>query len=322
MKTMKCFMMMQFKGKHQDEIFNHVQSAIENLNNVQSPKIILNRADMGIQMNIVSLEEHLKEHITKCDFAIAEISQLNSNVMFEIGYAIGIEKPIIIMAKKGVKLPTDFRGRLYFQYSTDELEMIPQSLQRYIKSAIQSCKEENQKTFYKTQVYISRQFSDLIETINTAKQGVEILTTNLISYIDSAIPDALLLRLEKVPGFTLRILTLDPESEFTAFRARQLGKNIRYFREELRNALTETYQKFSAFNDRCEIATFDEFPLQVSCHVDTTIYLSTMSSNRVTRENIVFKIPDEKPNVKESIVNHFKLLWSRSQPYHPSPSVI
>jgi hypothetical protein len=41
---------------------------------------------------------------------IAEITPLNANVFYEVGYADALNKPLIILAQSGTTLPFDIRG--------------------------------------------------------------------------------------------------------------------------------------------------------------------------------------------------------------------
>jgi hypothetical protein len=316
MSLLTCFMMMQFDGEHQAEIFQKVEESVNRVNALGEYKVKLIRADLSKPLSISSIEDHLKEYIVKCDFAIAEITQLNPNVMFEMGYAIGVNKPVIVMVQRGIQLPADFRGRLYFQYSMEELELIPQLLKGYIQSAIEAGIAGKQKLTYNIRCFSNRAFSDILDETKNANEHFEILTTNLESFISSGMANIVKTRVKHTENFKVRILTLDPESDFAAHRARQLKKSTRHFREVLRAALEKTSQLFFDCPNNVNIATFDEFPPQISYRIDDTIYISIVSSHRVSRENIILRFHEANANAKESVVNHFDTVWGRSQPFH------
>ncbi len=313
--SMKCFMIMQYEGENQKKIFEIVEKAVNRVNATKEYSVQLIRADLGEPLSIDSIEEHLKKYIDNCDCAIAEISQLNPNVMFEMGYAIGVNKPVIVMVQRGIAVPADFRGRLYFEYSLEELDLVPQILQGYIKSAVESKIAERQKSTYKVKAFANRTVSDMKDRTKMAEKIIEVLTTNLNSFIESGLADIVNERLKVQSELRIRILTLDPESDFAAHRARQLKKSTRYFREELRLSLERTSQIFFDFPDRCNIATFDEFPPQISFRVDDIIYSNVVSSNQQSRNNVLLRFHITDSGVRESIVSHFETVWGRSNPF-------
>ena len=58
----------------------------------------------------VSLERivpRIEAGIRKSAFLIADVSELNPNVFYEIGYAKGLGKDVIVTARKGTQLPFD-----------------------------------------------------------------------------------------------------------------------------------------------------------------------------------------------------------------------
>jgi nucleoside 2-deoxyribosyltransferase len=47
--------------------------------------------------------------IAHAAFVIADLTELKTNVFFELGYAQGLRKPVIVTAKKGTELPFDVK---------------------------------------------------------------------------------------------------------------------------------------------------------------------------------------------------------------------
>jgi len=52
----------------------------------------------------------IKRHVSEAAVVIAEITPLNANVFYEVGYADALKKPLILLAQKGTKLPFDVQG--------------------------------------------------------------------------------------------------------------------------------------------------------------------------------------------------------------------
>lgn len=310
--NLRCFLMMQFKGKNQKEVFRRVQEAINRFNTTEGTSIQLIRADLTPPLSLASLEEHLRKQIEESDFVVAEISQLNPNVLFEMGYAIGLDRPVIIMAQEHAKVPADFRGRLYFEYKAAELDLVPQMLHSYLRSAVDSMLVRHYQTKYLCTVFENRNVSDLVPTLMEARERMQILTTNLSYVVSSDIPEIIKGRLEKCPNLTVRILTLEPESDFCAERAKQLGISIRVFRDELRQSIEKMDSVLSPFGDRIGIATYDEFPTQIFFRIDENLYTNVVSANQRARNNILFRLNARNAGVANTFLNHFDTVWGRS----------
>ncbi len=52
----------------------------------------------------------IKRHVAEAAVVIAEITPLNANVFYEVGYADALNKPLILLAQAGTKLPFDIQG--------------------------------------------------------------------------------------------------------------------------------------------------------------------------------------------------------------------
>jgi len=70
--------------------------------------------------------------IRTSDAVIADITRLNPNVMFELGVAHGLRKPIILLLSEDadVDLPTDLVGYQYLTYSKSNLSLFREKLKR------------------------------------------------------------------------------------------------------------------------------------------------------------------------------------------------
>ena len=64
--------------------------------------------------------------VKRADMFIADITQLNSNVFFELGIAFGLNKQLLIVSQEGTELPFDitaaFRVVFYRPEDTEKLE--------------------------------------------------------------------------------------------------------------------------------------------------------------------------------------------------------
>lgn len=75
--------------------------------------------------------EKILEKIEKSEIIIAEVSEPNPNVYYEVGYAHGLGKESVLIARKGVSLPFDIQSLRCIFYESAA------SLQRQIDSYLQ-----------------------------------------------------------------------------------------------------------------------------------------------------------------------------------------
>jgi hypothetical protein len=106
------FVLMPFGS--QWHLFEQVRSAVHD-----STKLRCLRAD-DIPGAGFDLLEKIHIAIERAEVIIAEISERNANVFYELGFAAGIKKPILLIAQRGVEIPTDLRGRELILRSEDK----------------------------------------------------------------------------------------------------------------------------------------------------------------------------------------------------------
>ncbi|GAG37608.1 unnamed protein product, partial [marine sediment metagenome] len=53
--------------------------------------------------------EEIVDQIKRCRIIVAEVSDHNPNVFYEVGWAHALEKPTILLARQGTNLPFDIR---------------------------------------------------------------------------------------------------------------------------------------------------------------------------------------------------------------------
>jgi hypothetical protein len=308
-----CFVMMQFSGETQNSVFTKIEEGINQFNTTTEHEVELTRADLTPPLDIGSLEEHLKRQIECCNFAIAEISQLNPNVLYEMGYAAGVGKPVIIMVQEGVRLPADFGGRLYFRYSIGELNLLPQKLQGFFLGAVEALLAKKYLRKYVVPCYETREVSDISDKLTSAKERIDIHTTNLYSLVEAGHIATIKEQLRSQSTLKVRILTLDPESDLTAHRARQLGISMRHFRDQLRESLEKTSHCLIEFPEQCRIATYNEFPTQITFRIDDLVFFHVVSANRQSRNNPILSFNVFSAGVAESVLSHFDTVSSVTQ---------
>ena len=69
---------------------------------------------------------------------IADISGVNANVYFEVGYALASKKPIILLAKKDTELPFDVSGFrvLFYEDSIGGKAKVEEGLRKHLTALV------------------------------------------------------------------------------------------------------------------------------------------------------------------------------------------
>jgi predicted Rossmann-fold nucleotide-binding protein len=85
--------------------------------------------------NLNPITNRILDGIRQSDFVIADVSEMSPNVFYEIGYAQGINRPVIITAKVGTDLPFDIKDLPVIFYDRLNLkEDLEPKLEKYIQN--------------------------------------------------------------------------------------------------------------------------------------------------------------------------------------------
>ena len=97
------------------------------------------RADEIISAN-ESIGEKIKSLISKSDLIIADVSGNNANVMYELGFAHAINKPVILLASKVDELRIDVSNYKIFLFNDSKESMA--ELSNRLKESIEEIRKE------------------------------------------------------------------------------------------------------------------------------------------------------------------------------------
>lgn len=319
-RILKCFIIMPFgikelpgdRGMHD---FDVVYNSLSRLQNID-PKcqIDLSRADAE-EVERENLATHVHSCIDSADFCIADITGHNPNVMYEIGFARGKGLKVIVICEEKEIIPTDLKGIMYVKYKTNNLSVLAVGIKKHFSRI--SIAPEKRELSLPTVQYLARRNDVLIrEKIRESRLRIEILQTNL-SILQRDFIDDIVTALDTHENLRVRILTLDPQSVFVNYRAKQLeDTEVKIFRGELLNALEATASKLRKYGSRVSIKIYDDFPSQIAFFFDGETLACVVSAIGRSRDNCAFLVPSNMPNAQESFGFHFSHLWSKkSQTY-------
>jgi len=126
----RAFIAMQFSSPFNEIYADVIKKSCED-NGVEAV-----RADEIYGPGLIIVD--VAQEILRSKLIIADITPQNANVFFEVGYALALNKPTILLAEKTTKLPFDvsaFRVLLY-EDSIAGRARIEQGLQKHIKAIL------------------------------------------------------------------------------------------------------------------------------------------------------------------------------------------
>jgi len=124
------------------DLVNCVIQAVGIVNNeMENYEVRFDEIEQGESDNII---DNINSVIEQSDIVIFEISDLNSNVIYELGLSRGSNKKCIIFKEKSSsqKLPFDIAPLKFFSYSKRDFHILSNELATVIKKAIKNIPEE------------------------------------------------------------------------------------------------------------------------------------------------------------------------------------
>lgn len=77
--------------------------------------------------------EAVQQAIERSDVIIADLTQSNPNVMYEVGYAHALRKPILFIVQHEIRyIPSDIAGDLYLVYDPSRPDELRRNIQAWI----------------------------------------------------------------------------------------------------------------------------------------------------------------------------------------------
>jgi hypothetical protein len=124
---MDVFVMMPFADEFND-VFEAIKRSLKKIPIAE--KVNVTRLDTQPQVGIIMIEE-LKKKISSSPICIADITGNNTNVLWEVGYAMALNKHLIPLIQNIDKITSDLRGMSAILYERNNLA----SLEKDVREA-------------------------------------------------------------------------------------------------------------------------------------------------------------------------------------------
>jgi len=126
----KAFVVMQFGGEF-DDVYQDVVKEV-----CKSYEVNVLRADEVSGPGLI-IGDIVRE-LAASQLVIADITPINANVYFEVGYALALAKPTILLAQKGTPLPFDVAGFrvLFYEDTIGGKKKLEEGLKRHLDAIL------------------------------------------------------------------------------------------------------------------------------------------------------------------------------------------
>lgn len=326
MRPNRVFVIQPFAAKHSEAFYQLVLAACADMSGQFEPF----RADAAPSTAGTRLQDRIDSYIKDADLCIADLTGSRSeNALLEVGAAYTLGLPVIPVSDK--KLPTDISNQLYIPLSTDQLdkEEVMSRFRKELQTHLRELRSHRTATSHGPHFivhgYASRRAVDFWDLTRRCEERFDLLTTNLgfvvneelpcgfneqprtlLDMIESALPD-------KPERFTMRILTLDPDSNFTNERASALERDRREFRDHMRQDLEilKDFVQSDQCNRKVQVKTYDDFPLQMTYFFDDVVVSSVVANSRSSRECVTYSHSLNEIGARETYERHFDKIWNK-----------
>ena len=127
--------------------------------------------------NSTSITKQVYQKLYDCDLVIANLTDLNPNVMYELGIRFCFGKPTVLIAKKDTKLPFDINEQRTFFYIDDALGMLE------LRESIEKIKETINPDRIESPIHDALKEVELFKQLNTENDNNNSAINEMLSII-------------------------------------------------------------------------------------------------------------------------------------------
>lgn len=135
LKGKLCFVLMPFKANFFRLYNNHIKPVLE-----RNGFVVMKADDIHTP---TAVHEDIKEYIKGACLVLADVTNKNPNVLYELGFAHALGKDTMIITQNEEDIPSDFKHLRYFKYDDDEKGW--KSLKVRLDKVVRSMKTANKR---------------------------------------------------------------------------------------------------------------------------------------------------------------------------------
>lgn len=232
---LSCFVIMPY-SEESDKFYEEGIAPV--LQKMSRPVLALRADTMGRQA--ITLRAHVETAVRSADFCIADLTGNNPNVMYELGYAVAVDRPIVLIRRRGLGLlPSNLAAeKVVIEYDPNNISEFRRRLASTIEDTVISISRSVRSVISekKSEVYLSSFDNDLIDRIlNSIDKRFFSLVSSPRLLAEKLLPG---LRSRIGSGMLIRIVAADPESEFSRLRSMSSGISAARYRSEMWRGLS------------------------------------------------------------------------------------
>ncbi len=237
-ERLSCFVIMPY-SQSSDEVYQ--RAILPALLHIPEADILPLRADQITQA--LTLKAHVESAVQSADFCIADITGGNPNVMYELGYAMANQKPVILIQETGSRqVPANLSGSLVHVYDRSKMNVFSVELKNVVRNLIGSLftggKRQRSEGFSANLLSDRSVFERFASSVRYSLSALVSTPRILLQHVLPRI------ELASRPELLVRVVCTDPEGEFSRIRSHDSGIPVSVYRAELWNELRELFNVF------------------------------------------------------------------------------
>ncbi len=169
-----CFIITPI-GATNSEIFRHAKGVIESVLKPTLSEYGFDRIEAAYEINISGLiTTQIVERIVKADLVIANLTNNNSNVMYELALRHVMAKPIIHICENGQNLPFDIKDNRVIFYENDMLGVceLKEAIRKYVEE-IKIVEKNDSNPIYVSQEVVKEINKSVRKQVSIMDEGNE-----------------------------------------------------------------------------------------------------------------------------------------------------
>ncbi len=246
-KRHSCFIIMPYSEKS-DKVFHDAIAPV--LQSLQGHNILPLRADtMG--RSDITLKAHVENAVKSADFCIADVTGGNLNVVYELGFANAIGKPVILIGEVGSHktLLSNLKGQLIFEYDMNRLSefrrRLAEQCRLFLDTSILSTIDTKISSKSSTASIFTVFDEAFINKLVAACQKRFLAAVGSPGFLINRIMPLILSR--GISGIEIKVICANPEGDFVRIRSADSSIPVSQYRMQLWQQIDKLYHLLNEF---------------------------------------------------------------------------